>query len=114
MLYIDADVKIIFVNLFDNARRKKFTTAHELGHYFLHGGKESNDEVFVSFRGDSNVRETEANKFAAELLLPDREVTTEYDAAIFPTASYLADKFKVSTQAMSIKLEQMGLSYISL
>ena len=114
MLYIDNGSKLIFVDESDNPRRKNFTVAHELGHYYLHGGKEASSEVLVSFRGDSNQRETEANKFAAELLLPDDKVEMEYKLAMFPTVSYLADKFNVSDQAMSIKLEQMGLSYIEL
>jgi len=114
MLYIDGDAKLILVNESDGNKRKIFTIAHELGHYYLHGGKDAQSEVFVSFRGDSNPRETEANKFAAELLLPDDKVKKEYESTMFPTASYLADKFNVSKQAMSIKLEQMGLSYIGL
>jgi Zn-dependent peptidase ImmA (M78 family) len=114
ILYIDNDSKLILVNERDNLRRKNFTVAHELGHYFLHYDRSKQDEVFVSFRGDINPRETEANKFAAELLLPDDKVKKEYDSVLFPTASYLADKFDVSEQAMSIKLEQMGLSYIGL
>ena len=114
MLYIDGETKLIFVNERDNKERQKFTVAHELGHYFLHGGKKADSEVFVSFRGDSNPRETDANRFAAELLLPDNKVKEEYKLVMFPTASYLADKFYVSRQAMSIKLDQMGLSYIGL
>jgi len=114
ILYIDGDTKLIFVNERDNLRRKNFTVAHELGHYFLHYDRGKQDEVFVSFRGDSNPRETEANKFAAELLLPDDKARKEYESAMFPTASYLAEKFEVSEQAMSIKLEQMGLRYIGL
>lgn len=114
MLYIDNDSKFILVNERDNPRRKNFTIAHELGHYYLHYDKDSKSEVFVSFRGDSNPTETEANRFAAELLLPDDKVKMEYGSAIFPMVSYLADKFNVSEQAMGIKLEQMGLSYIGL
>lgn len=114
MLYINGDNKIIMASVKDNKQRRNFTTAHELGHYFLHGGREETDKIFVSFRGDSNPRETEANRFAAELLLPDDKVEEEYKLAMFPTASYFAEKFDVSKQAMTIKLEQMGLKYIDL
>ena len=114
MLYIDGDRKYILINEKDNKKRQNFTIAHELGHYFLHGGKDATNEVFVSFRGDSNQRETEANRFAAELLLPDEDVEKEYKLVIYPTVSYLAEKFNVSRQAMGIKLEQLGLNYIGL
>ena len=114
MLYIDGNTKLIFVNKRDNKGRQNFTIAHELGHYFLHGGKESSNEVFVSFRGDHNLREAEADRFAAELLLPAGRVREEYKSVIYPTVSYLAEKFNVSKQAMGIKLDQMGLSYIGL
>jgi len=112
ILLIRGDIKRILINARDNERRKIFTTAHELGHYYLHYDKTKEQEVFISFRGDSNARETEANKFAAELLLPTKEVEKEYKLMTFPTASRLADKFNVSEQATSIKLEQMGLKYI--
>ena len=114
MLYIAGNTKLILVNEQDNKKRQNFTIAHELGHYYLHGGQNAKDEVFVSFREDSNQKETEANKFAAALLMSDDEVKDEYNLVIFPTVSYLADKFDVSKMAMRIKLEQMGLSYIEL
>jgi len=114
MLYIDGDNKLILVNEKDNKKRRNFTIAHELGHYFLHWERDKTNEIFVSFRGDSNPRETEANRFAAELLLSDDDVEKEYKLVIYPTVSYLAEKFNVSKQAMGIKLEQLGLSYIGL
>ena len=110
ILYIENGNKLIFVNIRDNKRRQVFTIAHELGHYYLHYNER--DNVFISYRGDNNPIEVEANKFAAELLLPSDKVRKEYDLMSFPTASRLADKFTVSEQAMSIKLEQMELKYL--
>jgi len=114
ILYINGNTKKIFVNERDNLRRKNFTVAHELGHYFLHYDGSKKDEVFVSFRGDSNPRETEANKFAAELLIPTEELKKVHEATLYPTLTYLADRFDVSTQAMSIQLNREGLSFIGI
>lgn len=55
---------------------KRFVLAHELGHMILH--KKSN-AIFMDTRTQFNTTkyEIEANKFAAELLLPD-EIMAEY------------------------------------
>ena len=60
--------------LSENERR--FVLAHELGHMFLH--KNAN-AIFMDTRTQFNtaVYESEANKFAMELLLPD-EVLNDY------------------------------------
>lgn len=53
--------------------RFRFTVAHELGHYLLHGGKPL-DSVLQRQAltvWHSATEETEANLFAAELLMPD-------------------------------------------
>ena len=114
ILYISGETKQILVNMRDNDRRRNFTVAHELGHYYLHYDKNKEDEVFVSFRGDSNPREAEANRFAAELLIPSEKLRKEHELTLFPTISDFASKFNVSIQAMRIKLNQMGLSIIEL
>jgi Zn-dependent peptidase ImmA (M78 family) len=57
-----------------NEGRRKFTVAHELGHYVMpsHKGEryECNTDCFDTFRSNNPVIEKEANRFAAELLLP--------------------------------------------
>lgn len=99
--------------------RQRFTLAHELGHYFLHMNKSLSESVFVDkaslYRRDSSSssgeikQEIEANRFAAELLMPEGEVFkaigTRFD---FDNIKSLADKFGVSEQAMSIRLTALG------
>jgi len=114
ILIIDGNSRQILVNKWDNEKRKNFTVAHELGHYFLHYDSSKKDEVFVSFRGDSNPRETEANRFAAELLIPTEELKKELEENLFPTLTGLAGKFGVSAQTMGIQLNQKGMSFIGL
>lgn len=97
---------VIFVNKNDLSVRKRFTVAHELGHYFLHEGK-----AMVSFRGGRGDDETEANRFAAELLMPEDLVRKDHRGrpAVIPRS--MAEVFQVSTSAMEIRLEQLGLHY---
>ena len=52
-------------------RRDRFTIAHELGHYFLHYVHPGKTEAMVFGRGQSNRAETQANYFAASLLMPE-------------------------------------------
>ena len=70
-------LKLIFVNsCIKNRHRRKFVTAHEIGHYFLH-----QDELYCcnniseinlssSIKVNSSSQEYEANTFASEYVLP--------------------------------------------
>ncbi|MDU9349064.1 MULTISPECIES: ImmA/IrrE family metallo-endopeptidase [Staphylococcus] len=70
--YYDSKENKIIINRIESKNRKRFTLAHELGHALLeHEG--------ISFRTNdkdkykdiiNKIRETEANKFAAQLLMP--------------------------------------------
>lgn len=103
--------RCIFINENDPETRQNFTLAHELGHFFLHMQNDS-DGVIISFRGDRNPIEREADIFASELLMPKELVEREYRKIPFPTVSYLASEFGVSKEAMRYRLEEMGLDYI--
>lgn len=102
--------------------RKRFTMAHELGHYMLHrDGELFIDKGFKAMYrpSSSNIpstesREWEANEFAANILMPanalmkeieNLEVDYESDGWI----TSLADKFKVSYSAMSIRISRLGI-----
>ena len=90
-----------------NARRRRFTIAHEIGHFLLH------PERAVTERGGATNKtmaacEREANQFAAELLMPEhlvRQAVLEEG----PDARLLADRFDVSAQAMHLRLRRLGL-----
>ena len=67
----------IFVNHKDSLERKRFTCAHEIGHFIDHGFDKTNDISFehTDYRGLSaqtgmEYREVFANRFAANLLMP--------------------------------------------
>lgn len=95
----------IFVNDMDSPVRKRFTIAHELAHYILHK-KEIGDGIVEDalYRsGLSTKQESEANKLAADILMPWHLINQALNEP-FKTIKDLAERFKVSPSAMSIRL----------
>ena len=98
--------------------RQRFTIAHELGHFHLHNDTplSINKVDKVMYRNiDSSTgeirREREANSFAASLLMPRSFVLDEIKKAPKKTtnlADYLSKIFKVSEQAMTFRLANLG------
>lgn len=91
--------------------------AHELGHYLLHAhliGEGVDDSVayrsepFGEFYNEmiSATEETEANQFAARLLMPKSKIIE--CVGVGDSISELAKKFQVSKQAMNIRLQALG------
>ena len=121
-LYRDSREAVIAVNR-DRARvRQRFTIAHELGHLLLHEhGKIHVDRGFrVHLRNGASGKgtdrdEMEANRFAAELLMPldflriDLE-GQEFDLADDSQFRAMAKRYGVSTQTLAIRLN--GLGYV--
>ena len=101
----------ILVNDNDSEVRARFTIAHELGHYHLHM-KDAPGKIITSFRRDQSKRETQANQFAAELLMPRKLIEREYHKMVNPVSDTLAKKFNVSKPAMRIRLDNLGLMYV--
>lgn len=104
---------IIGVNSSHHPNRQRFTIAHEIGHFMLHKALQIHvDEDFCINRDGSNNRdEIEANRFASELLIPVEFI--EADILRFPiiddtVVSILANSYKVSIQAMKIRLTNLG------
>jgi Zn-dependent peptidase ImmA (M78 family) len=108
----------IGVNSLHHPNRQRFTIAHELGHFSLHKGiKIHVDRDFrVNWRDEDSSKavdpeEMEANRFAAELLMPthllvrDIEELKRLDRR---TVDLLARRYKVSQQAMKIRLGNFG------
>jgi Zn-dependent peptidase ImmA (M78 family) len=110
---------IIAVNPAHHVNRQRFTIGHELGHYFLHEGLEQHvDENFrIAWRNADSSKainwiEIEANRFAAELLMPTTFLIADLDALeeINKRAvALLAAKYVVSPEAMKIRLSQLGI-----
>ncbi len=89
--------------------RKRFTVAHEIGHYVLpgHGKYERSckGEDIEAWRGGTPRQEIEANRFASELLLPTAHVRRIVQAqlASIETAKYLNSNLQTSLTAALLK-----------
>jgi Zn-dependent peptidase ImmA (M78 family) len=95
----------IVVNSAHSKVRKRFTVAHELGHFLRHRNRISNrlvdDTMYRSALGTT--KETEANQLAADLLMP-RRLIAELRLAGIKTVEELASRFEVSVEAMKNRL----------
>jgi Zn-dependent peptidase ImmA (M78 family) len=101
----------IFVPLTTSPLRDNFTIAHELGHYFLHFliPFERGDDPDRHFqRGGSSRLETQANVFAAALLMPEAEFRKAYrnlQGDVYAIASH----FNVSSAAARVRASSLRL-----
>ena len=117
---------VVVVNSLHSQTRRRFTVAHELGHYVLHSRKKDGLPVFIDktevyFRSNAHdqenydsIKEMEANAFAAEILMPKqllKEYIKENDLDISKKLGIqaLAQEFEVSQQAMEYRLRNTGL-----
>jgi Zn-dependent peptidase ImmA (M78 family) len=98
--------------------RQRFTLAHEIGHFALHPEKESYDLMARDSRSAEGIHwhEIEANRFAAELLMPANILRAELSEPLdpfVPTFSQrivdLAKLYGVSREAMTYRLTNLGL-----
>jgi Zn-dependent peptidase ImmA (M78 family) len=120
-VYQKHGIKYIGVNSEHTNTRKRFTIAHELGHLFLHKNISVNyDQGVMLFRDShasdgTDLREIQANQFAAELLMPEDSVRDEVaklglrDLMDDEVIEELAEKYNVSSQAMAVRLSNLYL-----
>lgn len=106
------DDATIFIEQSDSDNRKRFTVAHELGHYVSKADEGDEDFEYVDYRGalaasGTNAEEIFANQFAAELLMPEKEVRKAWRE--HNSVSVLALDFGVSSDAMSFRLKNLGI-----
>ena len=100
-------------------RRRRFTIAHEVGHFKLHG-KTGEASFFDRPQDISDVdgvlantsavrkREAEANAFAKELLLPEELVREQAEITGCDLAA-MAERFDVSVPAVRLRLLTLDL-----
>lgn len=87
--------------------RQRFTVAHELGHFAL--GHQDAPRDAGNFQSSGDVRERQANRFAAELLMPTSLVSQYYQNGLANSVDALANIFGVSKDAMGYRLINLGL-----
>ncbi len=126
-LYRDSKTNrtIIGANSRHHANRRKFTIAHELGHFLLHKAEkvhldERKPGGFVLQWRDQNsstgedLLEREANLFAAELLMPAKALEKDLrnqNVDLLEDEDFLKNlskKYGVSVQALTIRLNYLG------
>lgn len=112
----------ITVNSSEGTQRQRFTAAHELAHYLLHrdllvekgGLARHDDSLFDAFAPNNPAQpfspshEVEANKLAAQIIMPKEAVAENY-VPEFDNVDVVAEMFGVSPAAMSIRLKTLGL-----
>ncbi len=124
------DKYCILVNAEQSAGRKTFTIAHELGHYLMHKAKLDTDNEIISgakgididsqaciartdITADSSAEyrklETEANRFAAEVLMP-RDIFLNKCMSL-DSIDDVASYFGVSISAATIRADRLGGLY---
>lgn len=87
--------------------RQRFTVAHELGHFALgHEGMRDPTRNFSATNYDP--REAAANRFAAELLMPESAVNELIERRRIRSLRELARRFAVSDVAMEYRLKNLG------
>lgn len=98
----------IFVNRTEGETRQRFTIAHELGHYALNHPGEQLDRANSYQAYQYDPKETQANAFAAELLMPDFVVDYLIKDENIKSVETLAEMFEVSENAMRFRLKNLG------
>ncbi len=127
-LYANSRSGYIFVRRGDILPRRRFTAAHELGHYRLHLGPalardasevvevDRDEEVEESGQAELAAMERQANRFAAEVLMPEavcralhERFARKYGAVDRYLVYHLAGDLLVSRSAIAWRLFGLGL-----
>ena len=111
------DDKNIYVNSLESTQRKRFTIAHEIGHYLLHRNliEYNGGTLYRNTNGfNRDMLEIQANRCAAAMLMPRAQVEKYYNelsnASYYEKVARMADFFNVSVQAMDVRLLSLGLN----
>lgn len=106
----DVDKWIIEVNQLHHKNRRRYTIAHELGHYILHKHLKDRFEDEIFFRGgEPSNEEYQANEFASCILMPEQKFRQLIKDGV-NTIETLASEFQVSTIALRIRAKNLGMS----
>ena len=120
VLYRDLKQTVIGVSALHHPNRQRFTIAHELGDFVLHEVDVHVDKGYRIVLRDSKSSqavdplEIDPNRFAAELLMPLTMIQQDaaryiHDIEDAEGLRALADRYRVSTQAMALRLGNLNL-----
>jgi len=107
----------IGVNLNHPYVRQRFSIAHELGHFVLHQEHDlfvdfievEMTDLSVDFDEQQRILETQANQFAADLLMPMDWVRRDFHEYGEDNLPFLASRYEVSEQALWFRLLNLKL-----
>lgn len=108
--------RIISVNNQESNKRRRFTVAHELAHYIFEFDPEKSIQFFSKFEIDhekSKPNESRANRFAAELLMPEAEIKKRFEAlkkdnskSYYDIVQELSDNFLTPPKSVELRLKE--------
>ncbi|MDP3196761.1 ImmA/IrrE family metallo-endopeptidase [Tabrizicola sp.] len=114
---------VVRINRRDRPETQKFTIAHEVGHFVLHGARlegldaldgrvnrstEGSLDPFSYLEDRDRVMESEANSFAAALLMPKNLFEPAFNR-LSGDVDAIARLFAVSDSAVGRRLRELGL-----
>jgi len=104
---------VITYNNATHNNRQRFTVAHELGHYLL-GHLNSSNTMFrdprQNFSSENyDIREVEANRMAAQILMPKETLEHLVYTLGNTNLDNLASILEVSTAALHYRLKNLGM-----
>ena len=108
----DKNSAIISIDKNTRIERQRFSVGHELGHWLNDRGHFSSctENDLVKFDHDCKNREVLANRFSANLLMPD-DLFKQYSKGmpiVFDSVRELSENFVTSLTATAIRLVEMG------
>lgn len=109
--------KVIVINSKHSNSRKRFTIAHELGHYIL---SDKPEECYAhrESKGSYNPDERDVNSFASALLMPKDDlekfcklIENDYsaDKVPFVLISKVSERYNVSKSAAEVRLKKLNI-----
>lgn len=110
--YIDGGF-IIAINKYHSDGRRRFTLAHEFGHYCMHreyliNNKSIKDVALFRSENTKNQKEFEANEFASKLLMPKDDFLNIIKNGKTRLGD-IAEHFGVSAAAAKYRAYKLGL-----
>lgn len=106
---LEDGVPVCYYNSTEASVRQRFTIAHEIGHYVLGHGDSLRDPAANFSASAHNYKETEANNFAAQLLMPKASLINDVRDNSIHSIESLSRRYKVSQVAMKYRLKNLGL-----
>jgi Zn-dependent peptidase ImmA (M78 family) len=101
---------VIGVNALHHPRRQRFSIAHELAHFLLHRSHQEGfrDRTFLRYKDEaSSSIESEADRFAGELLMPESEFRSVVAKGV-TSVEDIANHFDTSSMAIRYRAKQLG------